>query len=1278
MAQDPAAPAEPPSVATLEEQLEQVFVAALEYSDRDDAEPMNVIQGWGAVMMSATVLEHRRAQESGRQPDAERVQEELLERWRSVRPDSAGPDLFRLFRIQDQAERMPGLLELVARYPDDPLLLSQAGMALRSFGQAERATELLEAHAERHPSKAMAWRLLADHYGSLQNQTLQISSFVRWAEVAPDDPALIDAWTLAGLDRFHPEETARLLERFLDQRHDDPRALETCIRLARVRQSAHRSAARRCVASFAARAGEEDASAQARERAVSVLAELAAAEGDWSGLLESLEALEPEARVRALVSSARRVDAPAQCSQRIELLRAALPDAAGDGSTHQSIATAANACEQRPAAQALFLDLLRSAPSDRISGVLGAWAHRVNGALRGEVPPGVAALLEARLEREPEAGELYRALASVYELGEEPERYFELLQRWRESAPDSMRAQESTALAWELVARGETAEAVDLLEARLDRGFSQEEAELLWQLHAEPDLADDAEWPDEAAWREGLARGDRWAGELIASGEPYRAAFGHLLAARGAVFRDDLAAAERHYMEALRTIEHPRDEWVTEMLETLADSAGAERLAELALIACEQTGLAQRHRGQSACATALLSRSGQGEAIARVTEAAGELPADESSLTTLAFGAQEADPELAERTWRRLIELDPMDADVWGNFAAFLVKQGRPEEVEALLPEMRQRFANVPSSLLQTVGRARIALDRLEEAIALFEEAREALPAGANPGWVDADLRKAYAAIGRRERAAATSRSGQSAGPASTRPLSPEEEATLEESVAEADARALLAAGEALRSGIGGRYDPRAGSRLFERGAATGDPLASYRVAIVRRLGADAVAPATLAAVEALAQQGDAYARYLMGTGALLGVGRERDPETARRWLELAAQPAEEGPGAAWAHHNLAWMAETGEGLDARDLAVALEVYRRAADLGNVASLYDFARLALSRHEVERCREGLAGLERAATAGHAAATAYLGKVLFHGPSDFEAGRGCVTPDPGSARPWLARAVEVGDSGAKFDLGLLLLLSGQEAEAQPALDLLREVADAPSALAVEVLHLVHATGVFAPRDSARARAMRAEAVRFGSGGFLHLSREAAYAPGRRLLEEAKRRLEGLVAAGDAPARPLLAALMLEGPHHLRDSERGVRLAREAAEAGDAWGMRLLAIAIEEGDGIEADPREALRLTRAAAGAGDPFAMFDLSVELMSGERLEPDLQAGREWLTRAAEAGHWQAIGELARLYAEGRPGIERRPELAAPWMLRRAELGDDQARGWLIARGVEP
>ena len=267
---------EMPSIETLEAQFEQMFTAAVAATDEGQIEPMHVLMGWGVVMMSATVLDVRRAQLEGRAPDSERVQEALLERWSAARPDSAGPELFRIFQIHDHAERVPGLLALAARHPDDSLVLSQVGQTLRSLGRAGEVTELLEAHAARQPNDRMAWQMLAEHYGSLDDKTREAATLGRWAEVAPDDPALVDRWVAAGLDRIEPEATDRLLARFLGHRHDDPRALQPCARLARIESSPHRAAAQRCVARFAALSGDDEASAQTRDRAIGLLAELAA------------------------------------------------------------------------------------------------------------------------------------------------------------------------------------------------------------------------------------------------------------------------------------------------------------------------------------------------------------------------------------------------------------------------------------------------------------------------------------------------------------------------------------------------------------------------------------------------------------------------------------------------------------------------------------------------------------------------------------------------------------------------------------------------------------------------------------------------------------------------------------------------------------------------------------------------------------------------------------------------------------------------------------------
>jgi hypothetical protein len=91
-------------------------------------------------------------------------------------------------------------------------------------------------------------------------------------------------------------------------------------------------------------------------------------------------------------------------------------------------------------------------------------------------------VLEARLVEHPEVEALYRALDVVYQLQDtelNADRRFELLRRWQQRLPDTLRHREVTALAWELVARDQLDQAVAMLEGQLQSSFSAEVAELL-------------------------------------------------------------------------------------------------------------------------------------------------------------------------------------------------------------------------------------------------------------------------------------------------------------------------------------------------------------------------------------------------------------------------------------------------------------------------------------------------------------------------------------------------------------------------------------------------------------------------------------------------------------------------------------------------------------------------------------------------------------------------------------------------------------------------------
>jgi TPR repeat protein len=1248
-----------PDLETMEAQLEEAFQEALAMSEE---EPMHVLQAWGSVLMNAAVLERIRAMSEmgeGAEPpplDHQAVTESVLARWQRLRPESGGPDLLRALQIRDPAEKRAAVVALLDRHPDEPLVVWQATNELRQAGETRRATEELESFLARDPSRPLAYRFLAQD--ARDNETRLAEVLERWARAVPSDPEMALHWLQSSLPRREPEATARMLDDLFAGGPAGEAGLRACLQVARMPDTGYAARARGCVARFA---GDPEAPARLSEDATSALVGFAAADGDWSALLAALDALEPADRVRALVSAAGRLDAPDRCVERLDLLTVAA-EALGEDGNYRSASTVLLGCARLPAARELFLDLLRRAPASRVADVLGAWTSRVNGVLRGELPAGAAAVLEGRLEQEPPSSELLGALDLVYELTGEDGRRFELLRRWHRLDPESLRREHVAALAHGLADRGEPEAGMELLEARLESRFEPEVVDALWLLYVEGDHQE---------------RAERFAADLMARGEPWRDRVGHLLAARSALVRENLAAAEAHYWKFLEEGAAGRAVAV-ELLAAISWHGDTERLEPTARRICEETALAGEADEVPGCAADLLTRAGRADAATGLLAArAADLPEDVESLRELARTAQAAgEAEVAERALRQALELDPRSEESWTGLGRFLEEQGRAEEVAELLERSRERFSPPPSYLYRSAGRALTAAGEPGRAIEVLTEARGTLPDGEggdwSRGWIDHELREAYRVLGQQSGAAPATLAPASS-PAFATSQAPDVPAT-------ATAAEVRGAANALYSGEGGRYDPVAAEELFRRAASTGDPLATFRLAVMWSFdpskapadgpGPDELYRRSVEAVAAKAEEGDAFARYLMGAAALTGLGGREDFGTARRWLEQAAAQGE-----SWAWHNLGWMEETGRGFERSDPESALASYRRAAEAGNTQSMNAFARLTLDwGASGALCEEGLRWLERSAGAGNAAAASFLGKLLFYGRGE------CVARDPAAARPWLEAALATRRPGAAYDLGLALVLEGPNATARArGLSLLEGDAAGPGALGAETLAFLHATGSGVERDSARARELMEEAARLGSDGFPRLREDArrSVVP-RQLLDEGLGRLEELAGRSDAPAMAFLARLYALGfgrHGHEVEPERTVALARQAAAAGEPLAMRVLTDAYLSGNGVEADPAEALRWRRRCAEAGDSFCMMFLGQDLMKGERVERDVQAGLQWLRRAGEAGNWWAVADLGNLYAEGWHGIPSDPDEAAAWKRRLADLGDPEATGWLVAKG---
>ena len=214
------------NAATAREQYEAAFAAALEAPE--DAEPMNVVMMWSAVLESAFIADHLRQMAAGAEPtaDPKPVIDAVLERLRSLRPDSPLPDLLPLLQVRDAKTRSESLLALQERHPDDELLLEMTTQSLRQAGDEERAAALTETFLGGQPASSTAYRILASLAAG--NATRHAEILRRWATAVPGDPGLVETWLEADLASLDPETTARLFGELFERRPDGFEGLHAC------------------------------------------------------------------------------------------------------------------------------------------------------------------------------------------------------------------------------------------------------------------------------------------------------------------------------------------------------------------------------------------------------------------------------------------------------------------------------------------------------------------------------------------------------------------------------------------------------------------------------------------------------------------------------------------------------------------------------------------------------------------------------------------------------------------------------------------------------------------------------------------------------------------------------------------------------------------------------------------------------------------------------------------------------------------------------------------
>lgn len=214
--------------------------------------------------------------------------------------------------------------------------------------------------------------------------------------------------------------------------------------------------------------------------------------------------------------------------------------------------------------------------------------------------------------------------------------------------------------------------------------------------------------------------------------------------------------------------------------------------------------------------------------------------------------------------------------------------------------------------------------------------------------------------------------------------------------------------------------------------------------------------PAALAIWGPLAQSGVARAQNNVGACFAEGLGIERDPALALRWLTLAAEA-----GDPVGRRNLAALYFKGEGVD-QDHARAAELYRAAAEVGDAPAqdwmLLEGETAPLDASEARRW--ALAAAEQ----GIASAMTRLG-MIYHNALG-------VDRDPATAATWWAKAAARGDADGQAMLGAAHLLgAGMPRDGVAALAWLLRASAGGSALAAPFLN--NARSALSPEKIAEA-------------------------------------------------------------------------------------------------------------------------------------------------------------------------------------------------------------
>lgn len=345
------------------------------------------------------------------------------------------------------------------------------------------------------------------------------------------------------------------------------------------------------------------------------------------------------------------------------------------------------------------------------------------------------------------------------------------------------------------------------------------------------------------------------------------------------------------------------------------------------------------------------------------------------------------------------------------------------------------------------------------------------------------------------------------------------------------------------------------------------------------------------------------------------------------------------------------------------DRVRAIELLRRAADLGDVRARTDLADRYRDGDVVQHDPAIAAGLyRRAATNSHALAQYRLGWCYYSGFG--------VRRDRDAAFQWFYKAARQGFALAQYMLGWWFAFGDDvKRDMNKAVQFLEEAASRGHAESEYMLGSFYVNGGRLGRDPIRAfQWFRKAANRGHVGAQARLAECYEYGQGiDESQDKALRWHEKAAREGHPDSQFALGCACFANKSAERDLQTGVQWFMKAAVQGHAGAQHNLAACYQTGRGVEKDPHKAAEWYGKAAALGHANSQYALARLFAAENEMEDHSARAIGWCRRAAHKGHVKAQVRLASHYLSSQ-GVEQDYEEAVKWLAQAAKAGDAAAQ----------